>query len=446
MIAPSKEVLVAADGCGRDAPGRLTAWHGTALYVGAVLGSAVIALPALAAEAAGPASLLAWLGLVVLSIALATTFAALGARYPDAGGVSTYVRRAFGARAAAAAGWCFYLAPVPAGAPAAGMFAGGYVAAAAGGGRASVLATAAGLMATTTVANLLGIHVSARLQLALAGLLAALLAVAAATSLPHARLSNLHPFAPHGWAAVGAAAGLLVWGSAGWEAITHLAAEFRRPGRDLPRATAAALVVVGVLYLAIATATILVLGAAAGRSAAPVADLLARGAGGPARVIAAVMAVLLTLGVMNAYLAGAAKLGAALARDGAMPGWLAGGSRAGQVPRRSLLFVAALSGAALLAVAVSGASTHPLVLLVNGALVVVYALGTAAAIRLLPRRSAVRRAAVTAFVASLALAISIGWYLAWPAALAGGALLYLRHRARLPTQARSADHQRRMPL
>jgi amino acid efflux transporter len=95
------------------------------------------------------------------------------------------------------------------------MFAGGYVAAAVDGGRASLLATAAGLMATVTVANLLGIQVSARLQLALAGLLAALLAVAAATSLPHARLSNLHPFAPHGWAAVGTAAGLLVWGSAG---------------------------------------------------------------------------------------------------------------------------------------------------------------------------------------------------------------------------------------
>ncbi len=414
------------------APGRLTVAHGTALYVGAVLGSAVIALPALAARAAGPASLLAWLGLVVLSILLATTFATLGAQYPDAGGVSTYVRRAFGARAAVVAGWCFYLVPIPAGAPAAGMFAGEYVASAAAGGRATALATAAGLMATATVANLLGIQVSARLQLALVGLLAVMLAVAAATSLPHARLSNLRPFAPHGWAAVGAAAALLVWASAGWEAITHLAAEFRRPSRDLPRATAAALVVVGVLYLAIAAATILVLGSAAGRSGAPVADLLARGTGGPARVIAAVMAVLLTLGVMNAYLAGAAKLGAALARDGAMPGWLAGGSRAGQVPRRSLVFIAALSGAALLAVAVSGASTHPLVLLVNSALVVVYALGTAAAVRLLPRRSVARRAAAAAFLASVALAITIGWYLAWPAALAVGALVYLRRCERLP--------------
>jgi amino acid efflux transporter len=287
------------------APARLSVAHGTALYTGAVLGTGVIALPALAARAAGPASLLAWAGLLVLSVPLAATFAALGARYPDAGGVSTYARNAFGARAAAVVGWCFYFA-LPAGVPAAALFAGAYVAAAAGGGRASVLATAIAVITAVTLANLFGVQVSARLQLALAALLAALLALAAALSLPHAQLSNLRPFAPHGWAAVGSAAGLLVWSFAGWEAVAHLAAEFRRPARDLPRATAAALIVVGILYLAVAAASILVLGPAAGRSTAPLADLLARGLGGPARVLAAALAVLLTLGVMNAYLAGAA--------------------------------------------------------------------------------------------------------------------------------------------
>ena len=87
--------------------GHLTVLQGAALYIGAVLGTGVIALPALAAKVAGPASLLAWLGLVVLSAPLAATFAALGARHPDAGGVATYARRAFGARASALVGWCF---------------------------------------------------------------------------------------------------------------------------------------------------------------------------------------------------------------------------------------------------------------------------------------------------------------------------------------------------
>ena len=92
-----------------------------------MLGTGVISLPALAAHEAGPASLLAWAGLLLLSVPLATTFAALGARYPDGGGVSTYARRAFGARAATVVGWCFYFA-IPIGAPTAAGFAGAYVA------------------------------------------------------------------------------------------------------------------------------------------------------------------------------------------------------------------------------------------------------------------------------------------------------------------------------
>lgn len=409
------------------ASGRLTALQGAALYIGAVLGTGVIALPALAAEVAGPASLIAWAALVVLCAPLAATFAALGARYPDAGGVSTYVRNAFGPRAAAVVGWCFYFA-VPAGAPAAAMFGGAYVAAAFGGGMTTVVGTAAVLIAAVTLANAFGVTVSGRLQLALAGLLVALLLTAVGASAPHARAQNLAPFAPHGWLAIGPAAALLVWSFAGWEAITHLAAEFRRPARDLPLATGIAVVVVGVLYLAVASASVLVLGPAAGHTPAPLAALLAIGLGGKAQVLAAAAALLLTLGTMNAYFAGAAKLGAALGRDGALPGWLAHGSLAGDVPRRSLLLVALLAAGALCCVVFAKIGPRELVLATTGSFVAVYALGTAAAVRLLPRRSGARRCAWIALAAVTALCITTGWYLLWPLALTVCALLYLQLR------------------
>ena len=150
----------------------------------------------------GAASLLAWAALVVLSGPLAATFAALGARYPDAGGVSTYARRAFGPKAAAIVGWCFYFA-VPAGAPAAAMFGGAYVAAVTGGGHTTVIVTAAALIATVSAANAFGVTVSGRMQLVLSALLVTLLLAAVLASAPHARTANLHPFAPHGWLAVG---------------------------------------------------------------------------------------------------------------------------------------------------------------------------------------------------------------------------------------------------
>jgi amino acid efflux transporter len=420
--------------------GSLTVWQGAALYVGAVLGTGVIALPALAVRAAGPASLLAWLGLVVLSVPLAATFAALGARYPDGGGVSTYVRHAFGARAGAVVGWCFYFA-VPAGAPAAGMFAGAYVATALGGGRRTVLLTAAVLLVLVAVANGFGLTVSGRLQLALAVLLVALLLTAVVTALPHAHLRNLHPFAPHGRPAIGSAAALLVWSFAGWEAIAHLAADFRRPERDLPRATAVAVAVVGVLYLAVAATSVLVLGPAAGTSDAPLAELLALGMGGTVHVLAAAAAVLLTLGTMNAYFAGAARLGAALGRDGALPAWLDRGGSVGEVPRRSLAVVTGLSGLALAATAVADVGPQPLVLLTTGSFVTAYTLGTAAALRLLPRGSGAHRCALLALGAVAALLVMTGWYLLWPLVITASALCYLRRRrAAGPARAEQAQY------
>lgn len=405
--------------------GRLTLAQGTALSVGAVLGTGVIALPALAADIAGPASLLAWLALVLLSVPLAAAFAALGARHADAGGVSTYARLAFGERAAAVAGWCFYFA-IPPGATAAALFGGSYVSSALGGGTATTVTTAAGLMILVTAVNAAGVRLGGRLQVVLFALLLTLLAAAVLFSLPHADAAHLRPVAPHGWAAVGPAAAMLVFCFAGWEAVTHLAGEFRRPDRDLPRATAAAVVIVGVVYLAAAFAVVAVLGPGAGRSGAPLGDLMARGLGEGSRPLAAVAAVLLTFGTMNTYYAGAAKLGAALGRDGGLPRWFARGSTVGETPRRSLLFVAALTLLTLVAVGLSGTGAEAAVMFSAASFAVVYAIGVAAAIRLLPPRSWGRRSAWSALAAVLALLVLSGLHLAWPFLVTCAALLSVR--------------------
>src|SRR3954463_14843550 len=137
------------------AGGRLDVPQGAALTIGAVLGTGVISLPALAVHAAGPASLLAWAGLLLLSVPLATTFAALGARYPDGGGVSTYARRAFGGRVATVTGWCFYFA-IPLGAPAAAGFPRAPVADSLGGARQTQLVTSGLLIGTVAIMNWYG--------------------------------------------------------------------------------------------------------------------------------------------------------------------------------------------------------------------------------------------------------------------------------------------------
>ena len=404
--------------------------QGAALTLGAVLGTGVISLPALAAHEAGPASLVAWLALVLLSVPLATTFAALGARHPDGGGVSTYARRAFGARVATVIGWCFYVS-IALGAPAAAGFAGAYVADSLGGGRQTQLVTSGLLIVAVAVMNWFGIRVSGRVQLVIAGTLAVLLLVATLVSLPHAQAANLTPFAPHGWAAIGTAAALLIWAFAGWEVVTSLSSEYRDPARDIGRATVVALTVMGVMYLGVAVATVTVLGE--GASKAPLSDLLALGFGEPARGVTTVVAVLLTLGAMNAYFAGSARLGAALGRDGSLPAWFARCGSAGQVPRRSLLVVTGGALATLLGVALTGVALERTMLLVTGAFAIVYVVGTAAALRLLPRGTWAHRGAVVAFVSSLALLGLTARYLVPQLLVAVVAIVWLaRARASAP--------------
>lgn len=399
--------------------------QGAALTLGAMLGTGVISLPALAAGVAGPASLVAWAALVLLSIPLATTFAALGARHPDGGGVATYARLAFGERASTMVGWAFY-ATIPVGAPAAAGFAGAYVADATGGGTGTALVTTVAIIAVCAVMNWFDLRVSGTAQLVIAGVVALLLAVAVVVALPHAQLAHLTPFAPHGWGAVGSAAALLVWAFAGWEILGSLSAEYRNPARDIPRATAIAVAAVGVLYLGVAFATVAVLGPTPGP--APLSDLLVLGFGESARPVTTVLAVLLTVGAINVYFAGGSRMGAALARDGALPAWLA--SAPGRTPRRSLALITAVALGTTALLAALHQSTDAILLMATATFSLLYVVGTAAALRLLPRRGAAWWCAAVSLVAALGLLVMTGPHMTGPVLAALGGLAWATWRRR----------------
>jgi amino acid efflux transporter len=380
---------------------------GTALYVGAVLGPGVLILPALAAQAAGPASVLAWAGLLAVSLAIAVTFAALGVRHPVAGGAAAYVHAAFGRRPAAATGWWFF-AGVVTGAPTVSLVGGFYVAHLLGGGKPVAVVAAAAMLGAALAANAGGVRLSATVQLGLAALLAALLVVAIVAALPAARAANWTPFAPHGWLAVGTAANLLMLSFVGWEAVAHLAGEFADPLRQLPRAMVAAFAVIAALYLGLAIATVAVLGAATS-SNVPLAGLMETGLGRPGRVATAVAAVLLTMGPINVYIAGAIRLAGSMAADGAMPAWMAR-------PRAALAVIATVAATILVLLAIGIADVQPLVRATSACFVAVYVTATAAGARLLDGR--LHAVAAAAFVLVVVVLAFSGAYLVAPAAIA----------------------------
>src|ERR687887_141025 len=199
-----------------------------ALYSGAVLGTGILVLPAIAAETAGPASLVAWAALGLVSLPLALTFAALARRQPVAGGFSAYIVRAFGAGWGAIAGWLF-LAQVPTGVAFVGLLAASYLAAPFGLGRDAQFIVAAGVIALAYGLNLAGLRAVGSVQTtATVGVLLLVSAVVLA-ALPDVRGEAFVPFAPYGWTAVGVSSVQLFWAFVGWEAITPLAEEFESP-------------------------------------------------------------------------------------------------------------------------------------------------------------------------------------------------------------------------
>jgi amino acid efflux transporter len=409
-VTPGHETRAAT-----EAP--LSTLRGAALYIGALLGPGLLLLPGLAAAEAGPASLLAWIALLLLSGLFALIFGSLGRSFPSASGVTGYVTTGLGARAGLATGWMF-LAAVVAGAPIVCLIGAGYVTALTGGGQVVQAGIAGGLLAVVLTLAAGGLRTSSTAQLLLVGLLVIVIAVAVAGSAGSSHGANWTPFAPHGWLAVGHAATTLMLSFVGWEAVAPLTTRFADPSRQLPRVVGITLAVTTTLYLGLAVAIIGVLGHGAG-TLVPLAGLLRIAVGPAGTACAAVAAVVLTLGTTNAYLSGAAAMASALSRPrpanrpSAAPEPNAEPDTDPRRPAPRLLASIAASGFLLITLYGLGLADPASLVAVPTALFLAVYLGCmVAAFRVL--RGSARWAAVPAGIAVMVMLGYCGWALTIP--------------------------------
>src|ERR1700744_4241601 len=378
-------------------PLSLSVPRAAALYIGALLGPGLLLLPGLAAAQAGPASILAWAGLLVLSAILAMVFSRLGRVVPGAAGAAGYAAAGLGRRAATVTRWWF-LAGVIAGAPIVCLIGASYVTALTGGGSLAPAALAAGLLLAVLGLARGGVRASTMAQLLLVVLLIAVVVTAVAGSAPAARPANWTPFAPHGWLSVGRAAATLMLSFIGWEAVAPLTGRLR--AGQLSRVIGIAFTVTAVLYLGLAVATVSCLGHGADLSGPP-ADLLQLAIGPGGRAVAAVAALLLTAGSVNAYISGATEMLRELATQGRGP------ARRATRPGVFLGFIA-VTGLALIGLSATGlADIAVLVSVPTTMFVCVYLSCTAAAVRLLGGPA--RLGAAIAVAAVVAILAFCGW-------------------------------------
>ncbi|MFC4140248.1 MULTISPECIES: amino acid permease [unclassified Microbacterium] len=409
--------------------GRLGLLPGIALYLASVLGTGLLVLPGLAAQTAGPASILSVAAVTLLAIPLAGAFAALAARHPDPGGVAAYARRTLGPTAARAAGYWFMFG-VAAGGCVVALLGARYVAAVLGIDETAVPVIALAFLAVPFIANLFGVRIAGWAQLALTALLMAVVITVIAVAAPAVEPGNFRPFLPHGWGGVGTAIVMYVWAFAGWEVGTHISGEFRRPRSTIPIATAVTLVLSGAGYLVLQIVTVGTLGGRAGEGDVVLLDLARVGDLPGAPMLIGAAAGIVALGVMNVYLAAFAKLGASLASAGDLPGWFAKGVENGQVPRRALLLTGGVVMLYFCAALVAGGELQPFILIHTASMVAIYVIGMISAVRLLPRGTAGHRFAVVAVVLTILLLPLAGIALVMPLLLAAAALVVTLVRRR----------------
>jgi amino acid efflux transporter len=396
-----------------------------ALYIGAVLGSGVLIVPGLAAEIAGPASLLAWGFMTLLIVPLALSMGLLSAKYPHAGGVSHFVTLAFGRKAGSLTGW-FFLMSVPIGAPVAALTGAGYLSAAAGWGEGVRIALAAVILAAGLVFNIVGMKVVGPVQIAVVIAIVAVLVMAVIGAAPSMDKAYFTPFMPHGWKSVGQAAAILFWCFIGWEAVSHMSEEFADPARTAVKGVTAAAVLVGILYFLTALATIgtgSYVGAGSDVSLVRVISMLLGKWGG---LVTGVTGVFICTATIIAYVGAASRLAYALSREGSAPRWMGILSRRYGTPVGGIGFLVVCFLVVLSFYASGAVSLSTLIQLPNATFILTYLGGCAAGIRLLKDSPWGKAICMISLTATALVFPFVGWAVLYPLVIIVGFTVRVR--------------------
>ncbi|GAA4715494.1 APC family permease [Brevibacillus fulvus] len=383
------------------------------LYVGAVVGSGILLIPGLAAEMAGPASLIAWLAMSVLVLPMAITMGLLSAKYPSSGGVSHFVRLAYGDRYGNIVGW-FFLLSVPIGAPILAVTGTRYLGILLHWGDGQTFMLAGLLLLLVLLMNVFGLQLAGKIQTIVVSLIIVILLMAIATSIPHFDSGNFTPFLPDGWLSVVQTAGLLFWCFIGWEAVTHLSEEFVDPERDAIRGVLWSAGLVALLYFGTAFMTVATHSYGEQLSSTSLSVMIQLSLGPFGGWVVAVTALFICIATANAYVSAASRIALALAKQGIAPKWFGLIHGKYRTPIGGLLFLAICFAIVLTVLLTDTVSLAQLLNLPNATFFATYISGCLAGVRLLRENKSGLAAAWISLVVTICLYPFLGWSALYP--------------------------------
>lgn len=323
---------------------KLGFWMVLALVVGTFIGSGIFLLPAQLAPF-GWNALYGWSITISGAVCVAFIFAQLARAMPLAAGPYAYVGKAFGPLPAFLVAWSYWIS----------IWVGNAAIATAAVSYLSVfvppLAATPGLGAATavlllwllTAINCASIRAGGEVQIitVLIKLVPMLVVIAIAAGIVFgggATATVPYRSEDISLAGVSGAAAITLWALLGFEAASIGARKVKDPERNVPRATIIGTLLVGVIYLLVATpVTMFLPQGAVAASNAPfelfVSHYWSPAAGG----LIALFAAISVLGALNGLVLISGEFPLALARNGAFPGWFAQTSARGIAVRGIIL-------------------------------------------------------------------------------------------------------------
>ena len=237
------------------------------LGIGAVVGTGIFVITGVAAaEYSGPAIILSFVISGIICILAALCYAEFSAMVPVAGSAYTYCYASLGeiwawiigwdlileyavSISAVAVGWSAYVVslladigiilPVPLVNPP-GV----------SGGLVNIPAML--IILAITAVLIIGMKESARLNTLIVIINISVILLFLALGYGHIEAVNWHPFMPFGWSGVLAGAAIVFFAYIGFDAVLTAAEEVENPQKNLPRGIIASVVIVMVLYVAVA--------------------------------------------------------------------------------------------------------------------------------------------------------------------------------------------------
>ena len=302
-------------------------WPVFALVTGSQIGSGVFMLPSNLAPY-GILGLMGWVISGVGAVALALVFAKLCSWLPRTGGPHVYVNKAFGPCFAFFTGWTYWVISLVS-TPVVIVASIGYLTPLIGVHSSSFnLSLEIGLIFIITLLNLRGVKAAGRAEFFLTLLKIVPLIVMPImaffifnkdcflTELPVSSGSISH--------SLSAVTLLTLWAFIGVESATTPAGSVENPSKTIPRAIVLGTICVAVLYFFNSLGIMgVVPGSELMNSPAPYVDAAQRIFGGNWHLIISVMASIVCIGTLNAWVLASGQISSGLAQDGLLPRFFA---------------------------------------------------------------------------------------------------------------------------